>query len=349
MPCIFFRPDRSQAGRQSRSADCTRRERRLALGGAGTADSVYRWVDADGVTHISSARPAGSIKAERIDVGHAASNPRHSASASGGGSSTAPRLTAEQLAQRESLLGHLRERECVYALESLDRIDIGKKASDPAERKRLQQTVDQNCSAEPRLAASSSRWQRNCALKRIRLPRCPQHPRGHARAREHPARAAEGATGIYRGALHVAGTLKTVRAAMTTRWQRPRQSAPPTLRRHRRVTRTAGSSSSIRPPATRAAARPGPPLPMQCVRRESCSRKCRPAPCRQGKASRRLRCATGVGACSWPEATARCTTSQRHFRSDHGRRGRDSRQPRRDSPRYRQRLGSRAADASHAR
>ena len=43
----------------------------------------------------------------------------------------------------------LRERECVYALESLDRIATGKKVSDPSERKRVQQTVDQNCSDQP--------------------------------------------------------------------------------------------------------------------------------------------------------------------------------------------------------
>ena len=116
------------------------------------ADSVYKWVDADGVTHISSARPAGDIKAERIEVGRASSAPRRSASAGGGPrtpSATPKKLTADQLAQRESVLGHLRERECVYALESLDRITTGKKVSDSAERKRVQQTVDQNCSNEP--------------------------------------------------------------------------------------------------------------------------------------------------------------------------------------------------------
>jgi hypothetical protein len=115
------------------------------------ADSLYRWVDAEGVTHISSTRPAGEAKAERIEV-RTSSAPRHSAAATGttnrptGG---AGKVTAQQAAERESLLAHLRERECVYALESLDRITSGTKPADPAERQRVQQTVDLNCSRQP--------------------------------------------------------------------------------------------------------------------------------------------------------------------------------------------------------
>jgi len=115
------------------------------------ADSVYRWVDTEGVTHISSTRPAGNIKADRIDLGRTSSTPRHSASVSGATRSNgaAGRVTPAQAAERESLLAHLRERECVYALESLDRIEAGKKSADPAERQRVQQTVNLNCSNQP--------------------------------------------------------------------------------------------------------------------------------------------------------------------------------------------------------
>jgi hypothetical protein len=139
---------------------------RLAMGRAATlvacvglwwapsavADSLYRWVDAEGVTHISSTRPAGDAKAERIEVGRTSSAPRHSAAASATGAratGAAAKVTAQQAAEREALLAHLRERECVYALESLDRIASGKKPANPAERQRVQQTVDLNCSRQP--------------------------------------------------------------------------------------------------------------------------------------------------------------------------------------------------------
>jgi len=116
------------------------------------ADSVYRWVDAEGVTHISSTRPAGNVKADRIDLGRTSSAPRHSASVSGATRSTGaatPGVTPAQAAERQSLLAHLRERECVYALESLDRIEAGKKSADAAEHQRVQQTVNLNCSNQP--------------------------------------------------------------------------------------------------------------------------------------------------------------------------------------------------------
>ena len=43
----------------------------------------------------------------------------------------------------------LRNRECVVALESIDRLAKGGQAVDPAEFSRLQQTADQNCSKDP--------------------------------------------------------------------------------------------------------------------------------------------------------------------------------------------------------
>src|SRR6188474_2392397 len=114
--CVFF-TDRT--GR--RPAVAVVRGFALAVASVGwlwavsaSADSVYKWVDAEGVTHISSTRPAGDIKAERIDVGRSSSAPRRSASVGGGAratSATPKQRTAEQLAQRESVLGHLRERE----------------------------------------------------------------------------------------------------------------------------------------------------------------------------------------------------------------------------------------------
>jgi hypothetical protein len=115
-----------------------------------TADSVYRWVDEAGVKHISSVRPPGNIKAERIELGHSYAT-RRSAAATGTPHSAgaAAKITPAQATERAALLAHLRERECVYALESLDRLNRGAKTPDPAERQRLQQTVNLNCSDQP--------------------------------------------------------------------------------------------------------------------------------------------------------------------------------------------------------
>ena len=62
--CVFFT---GWAGR--RPAVAVVRGLALAVASVGwlwampaNADSVYKWVDADGVTHISSSRPAGDIK-----------------------------------------------------------------------------------------------------------------------------------------------------------------------------------------------------------------------------------------------------------------------------------------------
>ena len=61
----------------------------------------------------------------------------------------------------------LRNRECVVALESIDRLARGGQAVDPAEFRRLQQTADQNCSKDPgRAAASRKRWRRSCASRK---------------------------------------------------------------------------------------------------------------------------------------------------------------------------------------
>ncbi len=112
---------------------------------AGTG-AVYRWVDGDGVIHISSDRPPAGTKAERIEVG-----------ASGGRSSTGSRAGAArdataspaQVAERETVLDHLRSRECVIALESLDRLTSGTQPVSATELRRLQQTADLNCSRDP--------------------------------------------------------------------------------------------------------------------------------------------------------------------------------------------------------
>jgi len=115
---------------------------------------VYRWVDENGVTHLSSEKPPAGVKAERIDI-RTSSSGKRSTTGSGSRSPTgsnqpAPRpASPEQIAGREQLLGQLRTRECVIALEALDRKTGGTEPSSAAEIKRLKQTADRNCSTDP--------------------------------------------------------------------------------------------------------------------------------------------------------------------------------------------------------
>jgi hypothetical protein len=119
---------------------------------------VYRWTDADGVIHLSSSKPPPGVQAERIELPGSkerSSTPSSSArssnsasSRSGSGSATPP-ASAAQVAEREELLGRLRTRECVIALEALDRLTSGSRPTSATELRRLQQTADLNCSKDP--------------------------------------------------------------------------------------------------------------------------------------------------------------------------------------------------------
>jgi hypothetical protein len=130
----------------------------LATAGLVPADAlaqIYRWVDADGVIHLSSEKPPAGVKAERLDI---AGTGKRSATGSGAGPAPA-RTTAStraarsappaQVAQREALLGRLRNRECVIALEALERKTGGSEPTSAAEIRRLKQTAELNCSADP--------------------------------------------------------------------------------------------------------------------------------------------------------------------------------------------------------
>ena len=117
------------------------------------SDAVYRWTDAEGVIHISSEKPPKGVQAERIDIRSSPSSSKASSSGnrSSSGSASAPRSSATpaQVAQREDVLGSLRTRECVIALESLDRLTSGSQPTSAAELRRLQQTAELNCSKDP--------------------------------------------------------------------------------------------------------------------------------------------------------------------------------------------------------
>ncbi|MCX7053531.1 MAG: DUF4124 domain-containing protein [Proteobacteria bacterium] len=123
--------------------------------GALASSAVYRWVDASGITHLSSAKPPAGIKYERVvlaSTGNATSPSSGRASYSAANAPTGTRVTAasaEQVARRNDVVTSLRNRECVVALESIDRLAKGGQAVEPTEFSRLQQTADQNCSKDP--------------------------------------------------------------------------------------------------------------------------------------------------------------------------------------------------------
>ena len=130
----------------------------LALGFATSAlasSAVYRWVDASGVTHLSSEKPAAGIKYERVVLATTSKSTTASSGRANYSAANAPtgtRITsasAEQVARRNDMVTSLRTRECVVALESIDRMAKGGQAVEPSEFRRLQQTADQNCSTDP--------------------------------------------------------------------------------------------------------------------------------------------------------------------------------------------------------
>ena len=117
---------------------------------------VYRWVDENGVIHLSSEKPPAGVKAERIDIKTSNSSKRTSSSSgsrsSSGSNQPAPRpASPEQVAGREQLLGQLKTRECVIALEALERKTSGAEPTSATEIKRLKQTAELNCSQDPAL------------------------------------------------------------------------------------------------------------------------------------------------------------------------------------------------------
>jgi hypothetical protein len=126
----------------------------LCVASGASASSVYRWVDASGITHLSSAKPPAGTRYERVTLA-ATSKPAVASAGRNYSAASAPtgtRITtasAEQTARRNDVINSLSNRECVVALESIDRMARGGQAVDPAEFSRLQQTADRNCSKDP--------------------------------------------------------------------------------------------------------------------------------------------------------------------------------------------------------
>jgi hypothetical protein len=120
----------------------------------GATTAVYRWVDANGVTHLSSDRPPAGVQYEALKVGTTTVSTTRRTTSTGKGKpgSSATHVAAvspEQVARRNDAISELRNRECVVALEAIDRLARGGEPVDPTEFRRLQQTADANCSADP--------------------------------------------------------------------------------------------------------------------------------------------------------------------------------------------------------
>jgi len=116
------------------------------------AAQVYRWVDDEGVTHLSSEKPPRGVQAERLDIPGATRRTAAAATrtaSTGSVAAPAPAVSPARQAEREDLLGRLRTRECVIALEALERKTAGAETTSAAEIKRLKQTADLNCSDDP--------------------------------------------------------------------------------------------------------------------------------------------------------------------------------------------------------
>jgi hypothetical protein len=133
------------------------------------AAAVYKWIDASGVTHLSSEKPPAGVKFERLSVASTPSSTRVSGAARNpgvGGNTRVSATNPAQTARRNDTVNTLRTRECVMALETLDRLARNGQAVEPAEFTRLQQTADLNCSKDP-----AERRQQEEQAARLRVSR----------------------------------------------------------------------------------------------------------------------------------------------------------------------------------
>ena len=111
------------------------------------AATVYRWVDETGVIHITTEKPPAGVRAERLDLPTAkeTGSPTRSSATQAKAPAVSPAIAAE----RAEVLDSFKNRECVIALEELDRKTSASEPTSAAELKRLQQTVNANCSTNP--------------------------------------------------------------------------------------------------------------------------------------------------------------------------------------------------------
>jgi len=118
----------------------------LLAAGCAQAATVYKWHDDNGTLHLSSDKPPAGVAFERMNVD---STPSPAKPTTGSGKTAATPASAGQLAERADVLSGLKNRECVVALESLDRKTSAAEPTSANEIRRLQETVEANCSRDP--------------------------------------------------------------------------------------------------------------------------------------------------------------------------------------------------------
>jgi hypothetical protein len=123
----------------------------VMLCGHATASTVYKWVDESGTVHLSTSKPAAGVKYETLNLGSTSNKASRPASSGGAVAPGKPAPTASpaQVAQRSEVLSSLQNRECVIALEALERLTSGTKPTSATELTRLKQTAEVNCSKDP--------------------------------------------------------------------------------------------------------------------------------------------------------------------------------------------------------
>jgi hypothetical protein len=111
------------------------------------AATIYKWVDDQGTLHLSSEKPPPGVSYERLNVASAPSAPARKPV--GGAGAAGGAGTAVSAAGRSEVLSRLRVRECVIALEALERLTNGAEPTSATELKRLKETAERNCSQDP--------------------------------------------------------------------------------------------------------------------------------------------------------------------------------------------------------
>ena len=114
------------------------------------SSAIYKWVDTDGITHLSSERPPPGVQFERMSVGSSGGSKASSrATPSTKGNVRLATASPEQVARRNAVVSELQNRECVVALEAMDRMARSGQPVEPGDFRRRQQTAELNCSKDP--------------------------------------------------------------------------------------------------------------------------------------------------------------------------------------------------------
>lgn len=115
------------------------------------SSTVYKWVDEFGTVHLSTSKPPAGVQYQTLNLGSTSGGTAKSSGSTGSAApkKSAPPASPQQVAQRSEVLSNLQNRECVLALEALERLTSGTRPTSSAELKRLDQTVELNCSRDP--------------------------------------------------------------------------------------------------------------------------------------------------------------------------------------------------------